>query len=48
MLSEPAKIQPDRYALFCKVAVARLQTIAALPPHEAGDLISSLFSRTRR
>jgi hypothetical protein len=48
MLSEPAKIQPDRYALFCKVAVARLQTIAALPPHEAGDLMSSLFSGTRR
>jgi hypothetical protein len=45
MLSEPAKVQPEQYALFCKVAVARLHVIASLPQHEAGDLMSSLFTR---
>jgi hypothetical protein len=48
LLSEPAKVQPDQYALFCKVAVARLNAIATLPPDEAGDLMSSLFSGARR
>ncbi|HEY2876862.1 MAG TPA: hypothetical protein VGJ56_33425 [Reyranella sp.] len=47
MLSEPAKVQPDQYALFCKVAVARLHAIASLPQHEAGDLMSSLFGGHR-
>lgn len=45
ILSEPAKVQPEQYALFCKVAVARLHAIASLPQHEAGDLMSSLFTR---
>ena len=45
LLSEPAKVQPDQYALFCKVAVARLNAITSLPAHEAGDLMSSLFRR---
>jgi hypothetical protein len=44
LLSEPAKVQPDQYALFCKVAVARLHAIASLPQHEASDLMSSLFT----
>lgn len=48
LLSEPAKVQPDQYALFCKVAVARLQAIASLRQDEAGDLLSSLFGGARR
>jgi len=48
LLAEPAKVQPDQYALFCKVAVARLNAITSLPAHEAGDLMSSLFTGTRR
>jgi len=48
MLSEPAKVQPAQYPLFCRVAVARLHAIASLPAHEAGDLMSSLFTGTRR
>jgi hypothetical protein len=47
MLAEPAKVQPDQYELFCKVAVARLHAIASLPQHEAGDLMSSLFTGHR-
>ena len=47
MLSEPAKVQPAQYALFCQVAAARLHAIAALPPSQAGDLMSSLFSGAR-
>jgi hypothetical protein len=47
LLSEPAKVQPDQYALFCKVAVARLNAITSLPQHEAGDLMSSLFTHAR-
>lgn len=47
LLSEPAKVQPDQYALFCRVAVARLQAIAGLRQHEAGDLLSSLFGGHR-
>jgi hypothetical protein len=47
LLSEPAKVQPDQYALFCKVAVARLDAITSLPAHEAGDLMSSLFTRPK-
>ena len=31
LLAEPAKVQPDQYALFCKVAVARLNAITSLP-----------------
>ena len=45
LLAEPAKVQPDQYALFCKVAVARLNAITSLPAHDAGDLMSSLFTR---
>ena len=48
MLSEPAKVEPEQYALFCKVAVARLHAIATLPQHEAGDLMSSLFTGAHR
>ncbi|MBS0523459.1 MAG: hypothetical protein JSS04_07460 [Proteobacteria bacterium] len=47
LLSEPAKVQPDQYALFCNVAVARLNAITSLPAHEAGDLMSSLFTQTK-
>ena len=47
LLSEPAKVQPDQYPLFCKVAVERLQAIAGLREHEAGDLLSSLFGGHR-
>lgn len=47
LLSEPAKVQPDQYALYCKVATARLQAITSLPQHEAGDLMSSLFTGAR-
>lgn len=47
LLSEPAKVQPAQYALFCQVAAARLQAIAGLPQDEAGDLMSSLFSGAR-
>lgn len=48
LLAEPAKVQPDQYALFCKVAVARLNAITSLPAHEAGDLMASLFTHARR
>jgi hypothetical protein len=47
LLSEPAKVQPAQYKLFCQVAAARLQAIASLPSDEAGDLMSSLFTRAR-
>ena len=48
LLAEPAKVQPDQYALFCKIAVARLNAITSLPAHEAGDLMASLFTHARR
>ncbi len=48
LLSQPARVQPDQYALFCNVAVARLQAIASLPQHQAGDLLSSLFGGAKR
>ena len=48
LLAEPAKVQPDQYALFCKIAVARLNAITSLPAHEAGDLMASLFAHARR
>jgi hypothetical protein len=47
LLSEPAKVRPAQYALFCQVAAARLQAVAALPSHQAGDLMSSLFGGHR-
>jgi hypothetical protein len=45
LLVEPAKVVPAQYDLFCRVASARLYAIAALPPHQAGELMSSLFTR---
>lgn len=44
LLADPAKVQPQQYDLFCRLAVARLQAIVALPPRQAGDLMSTLFS----
>jgi hypothetical protein len=45
LLAEPAKVPPAQYELFCRIASARLRAIAELPPHQAGDLMSSLFAR---
>ena len=45
LLAEPAKVQPAQHELFCRVASARLRAIAELPPHQVGDLMSSLFTR---
>jgi hypothetical protein len=43
LLADPAKVQPQHYDLFCRIAIARFRAIAALPPRQAGDLMSSLF-----
>ncbi|MBN9088406.1 MAG: hypothetical protein J0J01_15985 [Reyranella sp.] len=45
LLAEPAKVQPAQHELFCRVAAARLRAIADLPSHQAGDLMSRLFTR---
>lgn len=47
ILADPAKVQPGQYELFCRVAVARFRAVAALPPRQAGDLMSSLFAAAR-
>jgi hypothetical protein len=44
LLAEPARVQPAQHELFCRVASARLRAIAELPPHQAGDVMSSLFT----
>lgn len=44
MLTDPTKLRPEQYALFCNVVVARFRAIAALPPREAGNLLSGLFA----
>jgi hypothetical protein len=45
LLVDPARVAPEQYSLFCRVASARLYAIAALPSHQAGELMSSLFTR---
>jgi hypothetical protein len=47
LLAEPARVPAAQYDLFCRIAAARLRAIIALPPHEAGDLIGSLFEAAR-
>ena len=48
LLANPATVQPAQYELFCRVVVARFRTIAALPPHQAGEVMSTLFAAGRR
>ena len=47
LLADPAKVQPQQYDLFCRVAIARFRAIAALPERQAGELMSSLFSAAK-
>jgi hypothetical protein len=45
LLAAPAKVPPAQHELFCRVAAARLRAIADLPAHQAGELMSGLFTR---
>jgi hypothetical protein len=45
LLADPAKVQPVQHELFCRVAAARLHAIGDLPSHQAGELMSRLFTR---
>ncbi len=38
------KVAPAQYATYCRLATAIFQTIAALPPMRAGDVMSTIFT----
>jgi hypothetical protein len=44
MLVEPDKVPPAQYELYCRLVVGRFRTIAELPPRQAADLMSALFT----
>jgi hypothetical protein len=48
ILAEPAKVEPAQYRQFCDVVTARFRAIAALPPRQAGELMSGLFATVAR
>ncbi len=46
ILADPAKVQPAQYATYCKLAVAMFRTVSALPPEQAGVVMSHIFANT--
>jgi hypothetical protein len=47
ILSDPAKVPPEQYGTYCRLAAAMFRTVAALPPAQAGVVMSQIFSNTR-
>lgn len=43
LLSDPAKVQPEQYGLYCRLAVAMFRAISQLPPRQAGDAMNHIF-----
>lgn len=48
ILADPAKVSPAQYATYCNLAVAMFRTVAALPPEQAGIVMSHIFGNTAR
>ena len=46
LLSDPARVPPLEYGNYCKLAVALFRAIADLPPDQAGEVMSHIFSTT--
>jgi hypothetical protein len=44
LLADPARVPPIEYGNYCKLAVALFRAIADLPPEQAGEVMSHIFS----
>lgn len=44
LLADPARVPPVEYGNYCKLAVALFRAIADLPPDQAGEVMSQIFS----
>ncbi len=47
ILSDPSKVQPSQYTVYCNLAVALFREIAALPTEQSGAVMSQIFAATR-
>jgi hypothetical protein len=46
LLADPAKVPPVEYGNYCKLATAMFRIVAALPPEQAGEVMSHIFATT--
>lgn len=46
LLADPARVPPIEYGNYCKLAIALFRAIADLPPEQAGEVMSHIFSTT--